>query len=540
MTKRRFAEGFVRLKGEPFSLEKRPYLQAVYESTSRRIVLRASRQVEKTTFIVNSILYYATTIPCCNILVVCPRTTQARVLSKARLQVVIRNSPMLERCLLGRKPRRLAVTDLYFENGSTVFFRSAFLSSDAVRGIDADFLFIDEYQDIAAGDLPILMENLSHSKHGGVILTGMPKLIDNHLEEAFRRSTAQEFMVPCLGCSEGVLLDEHCLGSEGPECPRCQIPIDPRLGHWVARQPRSKWGDGFWINHLMVPWIDYAELLQRQRNYDQARFRNECMGLPTSLGDHLVTREQLEACCTDCSMAAWGHRARLNYPSQLVGGIDWGGGVTSHTVVTAGYLDAQYRFCVVSMERFLASEEPNKVLEDVAAFCQRLQLRQLAADGAGNGNVYNRMLYERLRRQSEIYAIFYSPGGGAPRQDGCLLTWPIMRSKSLGTVFSRIKMQTLLFPKLEDMAEFLDDFACELAEYNDHDRTIQYTHPENHTDDALHATNYALQLAVYIESKRNQYSEAPPVPIVHNGSPTPPPLAEDPTHDDGSEDDLLD
>ena len=34
-------------------------------------------------------------------------------------------------------------------------------------------------------------------------------------------------------------------------------------------------------------WINYAELLEHQRAYDPAKFKNECLGLPTTLGDHI-------------------------------------------------------------------------------------------------------------------------------------------------------------------------------------------------------------------------------------------------------------
>ena len=53
----------------------------------------------------------------------------------------------------------------------------------------------------------------------------------------------------------------------------------------------------------MVPWLSPEALLERQQTYDVAKFRNEVLGLPVSLGEHVVTREQLEACCTDKPMA---------------------------------------------------------------------------------------------------------------------------------------------------------------------------------------------------------------------------------------------
>jgi hypothetical protein len=42
----------------------------------------------------------------------------------------------------------------------------------------------------------------------------------------------------------------------------------------------------------------------------------------------------------------------------------------------------------------------------------------------------------------------------------------------------------------------LDEFACVVAEYDDHLRSVKYTHPEGQPDDALHVCNYAHVVAV--------------------------------------------
>ena len=76
-------------------------------------------------------------------------------------------------------------------------------SADAARGISADLLLVDEFQDIAAGDLPVLQETLSHSTDGRTILTGTPKSIDNHLSAVFHQSTANEWTMTCEGCASG-------------------------------------------------------------------------------------------------------------------------------------------------------------------------------------------------------------------------------------------------------------------------------------------------------------------------------------------------
>ena len=159
---------------------------------------------------------------------VAPRDQQSHVFTKMRLMAAVRNSPVIARVLLGRRASKLRIRDVEFVNGSTLYVRSAFHKADASRGLSADLLLVDEFQDIADGDLPVLMETLSHSDLRRVVLSGTPKLVDNHLEEIFQQSTANEWTLPCHHCAQGVILDLRTLGPAGLVCPTCQQPIDPR------------------------------------------------------------------------------------------------------------------------------------------------------------------------------------------------------------------------------------------------------------------------------------------------------------------------
>jgi hypothetical protein len=501
---RKFCEQNVFLKGQPITFTGRGYLREVLASTAKRLVLRCSRQVEKSTLLVNRILYHAATVPGIQMVLVCPRREQASTISKSRLMPAIADSPFLHRLLLGRNKRRPQVMNCRFANGSELFVRAAFHSADAVRGLSADVLFVDEFQDIAAGDLAVLQETLSHSNRGQIVLTGTPKLIDNHLEDVFRRSTACEWLVPCPGCQRQTRLDERVLDPRGLCCPECRQRLNPRRGTWVARNPNSDWGDGYWINHLMVPWLNADEILARQAAYDPARFRNECLGLPCALGDHVITQAEIEACCEDRPMA----RRQADVPAegrdQLIAGVDWGGGTASATVLVIGYMRPDLHSVIVRMERFRPEEEPDRVLNQVVDCCRKFGVKVIAADGGGNGTVYNRLLQKQLGYQASLYAIIYSASDQEPFQEGTLFKWTVNRSASIGATFSRIKNLMLRFPRLQECGTFLDEFVCELAEYDDHSRTIRYTHPDGVPDDALHATNYLQQVGLRIVSQRRQ------------------------------------
>jgi hypothetical protein len=500
MGKFSFCEQCVYLERRPISFEGRPYLPAIYAADDRYLVLRCSRQTEKSTFLVNTILYEASINPGIQILFVSPRYEQARVFVRTRLLTSLEQSPLIRRKLLGRQTRRPQISNMEFANGSTLFVRAAFHSGDACRGISAQLLLVDEYQDAAAGDLPILEETMSHAARPRTILTGTPKTIDNHLETAFRRYSANEWTMTCPKCSKGVTIDERALGPTSVICPDCAVPLDPRNGTWVPRNPESMSGQSFSINYAMTPWSSYEDLQVKQQTYDIFRFKNEVLGLSTTTGDHVVTRAELEACCTDKPMAENVEQVPPQGRPKLVAGIDWGGGGVSRTVLVIGFMRSDFKFQICRMERFAASEDPDRVLTVVAQRCAQFRVRFIAADGGGNGSVLNRLLVDPLRPQHGLFAMIYAPSRHEPRQEGVLWKWMIDRTASIGVLFSRVKKQTLLFPRVVDSGSFLEEFACEVAEYDDINRMVKYSHPETMQDDCLHATNYALTLAVYTHS----------------------------------------
>lgn len=506
----KFCRDFVYLRNRPLSFAGRGYLDGVYAATDRNLILRCSRQVEKSTMLCNRILFEAVTNPGISMIFVCPRLEQASMFSKTRLLPAIDQSPLVRRLLLGDRGRRPQVMNLQFDNDSQLFLRAAFRSADPVRGLSADLLFVDEFQDVAHESLPVLQETLSHSSNPRVILTATPKNEINHTEKLFKQSTACEWHIPCAACGFVAIPDERSIGATGLACPTCRAPISAAAGRWVARNPQAKWGDGFWINHLMVPWLNFEDILMRQTTYDAARFKNECLGLPTALGDHVITREEIEACCTTRPMATNVDDVPHEGRRYLIAGVDWSGGGDgggSATVVTLGYIREDKKFVVVRFEQLRAQEDPDCVLSAVAKLCREFEVSLIAADAGGNGSVYNRLLLDRLGWRVPLYAVTYSSVNQEPKQDGALHRWTQDRTSSIGALFSRIKKQMTLFPRVEDCGSFLDQFVCEVAAYDEYSRTIRYVCPESQHDDALHSLNYAQLLGLRLWHVHHQYAE---------------------------------
>jgi hypothetical protein len=77
------------LDEELISFQDRPYLSAVYGCNKRNLVLRCSRQTEKSTFLGNSIIYEACMNPGITMLLVSPRLEQAAMFCHTRLSAAI-------------------------------------------------------------------------------------------------------------------------------------------------------------------------------------------------------------------------------------------------------------------------------------------------------------------------------------------------------------------------------------------------------------------------------------------------------------------
>ena len=95
-----FARRLVYLDKQLIKFDRRPYLPEIYEAAlSRDVVLRAGRQVEKSTLLCNKIIFDAIRMPGRQILYVCPRQEQALGFSKNRLRPAVQNSPLVRRSL---------------------------------------------------------------------------------------------------------------------------------------------------------------------------------------------------------------------------------------------------------------------------------------------------------------------------------------------------------------------------------------------------------------------------------------------------------
>ncbi|KKM06444.1 hypothetical protein LCGC14_1743910, partial [marine sediment metagenome] len=246
--------------GKPLRLGNHQFMLPAYNSGERRIVLKCSRQVSKSTTIANIQVTESMVTGHWRSLYVSPSALQTRQYSNEKLRPTVCDSPFIVKNFLNKKNLIDQVFEKTLSNGSYMFLRYAFFTAARARGIPASRVFFDEVQDLLKENIKVIAESVSASKlatgkAGTELLAGTPLTFTNTLEEYWKWSTQCEWMVPCdckLPRYWNILGIEN-IGKDGLVCSGCDKPINAAAGQWVAFQPGEAY-HGYHVTQLMVPW----------------------------------------------------------------------------------------------------------------------------------------------------------------------------------------------------------------------------------------------------------------------------------------------
>lgn len=499
-----------------FSFKGREYLRAIYDSSAKRRVLMAGRQVEKSTLLGNTCLAYSQINPFFRVLYVSPSNQQTKVFSRDRISEPIELSQFLKHTTNNKLLKN--VLEKKFVNRSQITLRFAFLNADRARGIPADLVEIDEFQDILQDNVPVIEECASHSEFKYFVYAGTPKSLDNSIEYYWTRfSTQNEWSVPCK--RHGVpnrpdtwhwnILDEENIGKKGLICNRCGnlIRADDPDARWVALNPHpnvEKPFEGFRIPQLMVPWIEWSDILNKQRVYSRAKFYNEVLGRSYDAGTRPLTRRDVQRNCWDeLSMKFYKEVAQYGASYPIFMGVDWGTGEGTYTVVTlGGYLPfAPDRYTVFYWHRFEGVEsEPQRQLEIIRRLVRDFNVQRIGVDYGGgfwpNDELTRDFGAEKVKKYQWVgnvkKKIKFDGKLGVPRH-------LCHRTEVMSDVFNAIKRGNVFwFPRWE---EFEDPYAADMlniySEYNDRLRMNIYKAAPSHPDDSFHSLVFGFLGSFY-------------------------------------------
>jgi hypothetical protein len=501
-------------KRVPFSFAQRKYLLLPYDTPTKRLLFKCGRQVEKSTLLGNKCLAYCCINASFQVLYVSPTNLQTKTFSQDRLKEPVETSDRLKAWTTTKLSDNVFLKK--FINRSQITLRYAYHNADRVRGIPADMILLDEIQDIITDNIPVIEECASHSPFKIFIYSGTPKSLDNPLEKYWtEQSTQNEWVVPCErhgtpGSPSSWfwnILDETNIGEHGLMCSKCKQLISPIHPHaqWVSMNPdvKNKLAqpfEGYRIPQLMVPWIQWHEILDKQKRMSCVKFYNEVLGLSYDSGTRPLTRQDI---IDNCKPGLFMDQEGLNRVHAGLGGacpvfcgIDWGTGENTYTVLSLGtYIDE--RFTIFYIHRFEGPEsEPEVQIDLIEAIIKRWDVRLVGVD-YGGGHWPNDALQRKFGRE-RIWKYQYSTPGVKVKWEPKMNRFIVHRTEVMSDIFNAIKRRTVF--RFLDFSQFFDPYGQDclniFSEYNEQARQIQYKKSPDCTDDSFHSMLYCFLVSM--------------------------------------------
>ncbi|MBT4359795.1 MAG: hypothetical protein HOD11_02375, partial [Candidatus Marinimicrobia bacterium] len=370
--------------GAPFRFEGREYLEPIYNHKHRYLVILASRQAEKSSFIAKDMLADAILNKNDSLLYVTAQQRQSDEFVHRKINRQFELSPELAQEYLGAGTID-NVRDKMLSNGTTLSFRAIGQNADSARGIPARKIFFDETQSILSDNIPVVTECAqSYPETSAYVFTGTPLSTKNVLSQKYYETKQYEWIITCTHCNKA----NPPLGMEHIDpkklylfCSYCGKEMKALSGEWVAMNPDSKLA-GYRISRLMTPactWRTAANdgVLDKLNTYSEAAFYQEVLGLPYDSGTLPISEEEVFACCDERDFIDPMNPGPNLLIRPLFAAIDWAWnlkeGGRAFTIMAIGIFNNN-RIEILYVKRFsgLRYHNPDTVLNEIADTCNRL------------------------------------------------------------------------------------------------------------------------------------------------------------------------
>jgi len=491
------------VKGKPFSFKGRMYLPPVYDTEHRNLIVKFARQCEKSTMLANKMVVYQTALGPFNAMYVGPTQEQAANFSRNRFGPALKDSPHLRAAFFDEKQ---GIVDQVFNkklnNSSETYFRYAFHDAERCRGYSADGITIDEYQDILLEHIPVIEECMSHSPFKIRIYSGTPKSLDNGIEKTWQESTQNCWCVKCDHCSKWQRLGVWNIGLTGPICKACGRSIRIQNGQWVQFNRGALW-DGFHVSHIMVPWVNWSEVLEKREKYSEGKFMNEVMGESFDLLEKVMSEADVRRCC-DEKRGMFQKPPPMYVDQPMYAGVDWGKGEgKGYTVLYIGSRVIGYpdMIAVWYAKRYTGAEaDPLVQIDDIAETVKRWNCRVVGCDH-GFGFTNNKLLAEKIGPERVVeFQSVHSSKGGILNYDGATDRYSMNRRKAMAQHILKVKRRKISYPNWASMSQFAPDYTCIYEDYSQKARMFYYDHPPDQPDDSFFADLYLEQVMTVANS----------------------------------------
>lgn len=236
-----------------------------------------------------------------NIIYTLPTFSSVQEVVPAKVNALIGQNPLLSSWIKDK--------DSVFQKqigSSFIYFRGAFAGKvesekfEAQTGITltADLLVMDECDRSDQIILEQYESRLAASKYGGKWYFSNPTHPHTLSQKLYEQSDQKHWFIKCRNGHWQYLDFFKNIKDNEFVCQRCEAIItndERKAGRWVKKY-RGRQISGYWINHLMCPWISARQIQEQYETKDRQYFYNFVLGLPYVGSDQTIDQTIILKC----------------------------------------------------------------------------------------------------------------------------------------------------------------------------------------------------------------------------------------------------
>lgn len=498
---------------EPFSLKNFPYAYAMFNLTFGRdsvMCIKGSRQIIKSTCLAIRDILALQLFNGLRSMLITPRIEQLKTLGDKYKEVS-------QAYRFNSEHSKFRQNLFYKEWPNTSILKLVYVltNADKVRGNSMDWLNYDEYQDFDNHLELEVEEVITQSPMPMITKTGTSKTVDSALEATYESTSRSVWRMPCSGCRhDNYPTLEHnvmeMIQPKGVCCVKCGKPLNIRNGQWDHQSPDMLEAGriGLHVPKIIVPentenpnkwWPIYQQSLTK----DKKSFYEEVLGIATQEGAREITVKELEAVSDLGSCSKLQHPKNLRKYYYVISGCDWGGSdyIPSHNLKESYTVHAMvgvtkdWNFEIIHFDQY-SGMKYEEIANQICATHKRLLGHSIASD-FGVGQVYNMLLREKIDPHRHIIYNYTGPNSmftGESKNAHLYNQLSLNKTDSITSLFNELKTGRIRCFNWDESNSYMTQFTNLVRAPTDAGGIVYRRHGAR-PDDALHAVNFAIQLA---------------------------------------------
>lgn len=250
-----------------------------------------------------------TDIKSANVIYTMPTDNDIKSFVPSKTNALIANNPKIMEYMKDENGNKRDVDSIERKKiGNNFVYFKGTKSQTAALAITSDLNIHDEADRSNKEIVNQYESRLTTSRYKGRWIFSNPSAPNMPADLMFLQSDQKHWFIKCEHCGHWQYLDwkktnevdfkvsNHCFVDVENACflcSKCALPISDenrKRGKWVAKHP-GRDVSGYWVSHLMYPWISVKELLFTESTKDTGYFRNFVLGLPY-VGSNVVVDAQ--------------------------------------------------------------------------------------------------------------------------------------------------------------------------------------------------------------------------------------------------------